>query len=451
MRTSSLFVLPLAIAAATQARAQAVDGVLDTSFGGGSGQNVVAFDRGGTNKDYARAIVVDGAGRSYLVGDVDTSTGRKIGIVRLLASGAADESYGTDMNARVVAPTGQTSITVTSAALDAQGYLLVAGSKLISGTDTSFLVCRFAPDGTPANFAGGQAACSQPDFNVGGFHTDVANSILVQPDGKIVLAGAAASDTGTTLAVTRLLPNGALDTSFGNAGKTTYTGAPFVSFDATRIRPNPDGSFVTAGSAYDANALHFGVIVHIGADGVVDAAFDGHGYARSASTSSDYTDVLWDAQWERYVAIGNHLQSTMRGHIDCLLGDGNGVICPHGNNGGSDYTLGSGVWFTSLLRQADGRWLVAGSHSAGQGSPTDFFVARFDLSLEFDTIEFAAPQGYATHDIALPGQVDVGTAMALQGGRVLVAGASLRSASNYDFGVAGFTLDRIFQTGLEKP
>jgi uncharacterized delta-60 repeat protein len=452
MRTSTWFVLPLVIAATTQTHAQAVDGVLDTSFGGGSGQNVVAFDRGATNKDYARAIVVDAAGRSYLVGDVDTSTGRKIGIVRLLAGGAADESYGTDMNARVVAPTGQTSITVTSAALDAQGYLLVAGSKLISGTDTSFLVCRFSPDGSLANFAGGQAACSQPDFNVGGFHTDTANSILVQADGKIVLAGAAATDTGTALAVARLLPNGALDTGFGNGGKTTYTGAPFVSFDATRIRLNPDGSFVTAGSAYDANASHFGVIVHLDADGAVDAAFDGnHGYARSSSSGSDYTDVVWDAQWERYVAIGNHLQSTMRGHVDCLLEDGNGVICPHGNGSGTDYILGNGVWFTSLLRQADGRWLVAGSYSAAQGSPTDFFVARFDLSLEFDALEFAAPQGYATHDVALPGHVDVGTAMALQGGRVLVAGAALRSASNYDFAVAAFALDRIFQTGLEKP
>jgi hypothetical protein len=51
MRTSTWFVLPLVIAATTQTHAQAVDGVLDTSFGGGSGQNVVAFDRGATNQD----------------------------------------------------------------------------------------------------------------------------------------------------------------------------------------------------------------------------------------------------------------------------------------------------------------------------------------------------------------------------------------------------------------
>jgi uncharacterized delta-60 repeat protein len=453
MRTSTWVALPLSIAAATQARAQAVDGVLDTSFGGGSGQNVVAFDRGASNKDYARAIVVDNAGRSYLVGDVDTSSGRKIGIVRLLASGAADESYGADMNARVVAPSGQTSITVTSAALDAQGYLLVAGSKLISGTDTSFLVCRFAPDGTLANFAGGQAACSQPDFNAGGFHTDVAASILVQPDGKIVLAGYASSDTGTTLALTRLQPNGALDTGFGNAGKTTYTGAPFVSFDATRIRLNPDGSFITAGSAYDADALRFGVLVHVGADGVVDTTFSGnHGYARSPSSKMDFADVVWDPQWNNYVAIGNHHETSgTYGETHCYLKSGGGVSCPH--NGGGDYHIGHDVQFTTLLHQADGRWLVAGTRRAIENGPTDLFLARLDPALALDTAEFAAPAGYAVHDLALPGHQGVGTTMTMQQGRILVAGAALRTpnTNNYDFAIAAFALDRIFQTGLEKP
>ncbi|HEY6943205.1 hypothetical protein [Dokdonella sp.] len=452
MRTLPLFVLPFSIAMATGARAQAVDGLPDTSFGS-SGQTVVAFDRGANDRDHARAIVVDAAGRSYLVGDVDTATGRKIGIVRLLANGAIDAAYGNEGNGRVVSPPVQASITVTSAALDAQGYLLVAGSRLVSGTDTSFLVCRFDSSGELANFEGGQVACRQPDFNLGGFDTDVAHSIVVQPDGRIVLAGYASTDTGTTLAVTRLLPDGSPDAGFGTGGRTTYTGAPFVSFDATRIRLNPDGSFVTAGSAYDANALHFGVIVHISADGVVDAAFDGHGYARSPSSNSDYTDVAWDPQWQRYVAIGNHLQTTMRGHVDCLLPDGNGATCPHALDAGSDFVLGYGVWFSSLLRQVDGRWLVAGSYAASQGGPTDLFVARLEPSTELDTLEFAAPDGFATHDFGLAGHDDVGTAMALQHGRILVAGAGLYTAdtSDYDYGVAAFALDRIVQSGFEKP
>ena len=453
MRMPSLFALAL-VAAAPRVHAQAVDGLLDTSFGGG-GQNVVAFDRGVSNKDYARAIVVDTLGRSYLVGDVDTTNGRKIGIVRLLADGAADDTYGTEFSGRVVAPAGgQTSIGVTSAVLDAQGYLLVAGSSVVSGTDTSFLVCRFDPQGNLANFAGGQAACSFPDFNIGGFHTDVANSILVQPDGRIVLAGYASSDTGTTLALARLQSNGALDPGFGNGGKTTYTGAPFVSFDATRARLNPDGSLVTAGSAYDVNANQFGVIVRVGAGGLVDDTFgNNHGYSRTPNLNSDYVDVLWDAQWNMYVAIGNYRgAATPKGTSACILPDGGLVGCPHGDNSGN-YTIGAGTTFTSLLHQGDGRWLVVGSYLQVANGPADLLVARMDSSLALDSGEFAAPQGYAVHDFGLPGHHDLGTAFALQGGRILVAGAALRTAntSNYDFAVAGFALDRIFQTGIEKP
>jgi uncharacterized delta-60 repeat protein len=451
MRTLPLLALPLLLAATDGARAQALDGQLDGSFGS-SGQRVVSFDVGNTNKDYARAIVVDAAGRSYLVGDVDTPTGRKIGIARLLASGDVDYDYGSEGLGKVVAPSGQTSISVTSAALDAQGYLLVAGSTQVSGTDTSFLVCRFDAHGDLADFAGGESACAYPDFNIGGFYTDVANSILVQADGKIVLAGYASSSTGTTLAVVRLLADGTLDPGFGNGGKTTYTGAPFVSFDAVRIRRNPDGSFVTAGSAYDANALHFGVIVHIGADGVVDTAFGGVGYSRSPSSNSEYTDVAWDAHWKQYVAIGNHVGSQSRGYSRCLLAGGGGLMCPHGDDSG-DYTLGYNVTFSALLPQADGRWLVAGSYVPAQNAPSDLFVARLGPSLALDTLEFAAPAGYAVHDFGMSGHQDMGHAIAFQGGRILVAGAALYTANSndYDYAVAAFTLDRIFQSGLEKP
>lgn len=453
MRTSPLFALPLVLAATTGARAQALDGQLDSSFGS-AGQRTVSFDAGNTDKDYARAIVVDAQGRSYLVGDVDSTTGRKIGIARLLANGQVDYDYGSEGLGKVVAPSGPASISVTSAVLDAQGYLLVAGSKQVSGADTSFLVCRFDPEGEPANFAGGASSCVHPDFNIGGFKTDVANSILVQPDGKIVLAGYAATDTGTTLAVVRLLADGSFDAGFGNGGKTTYTGAPFVSFDAVRIRRNPDGSFVTAGSAYDADAAHFGVIVHIGADGVVDTTFSaGHGYARSPSVKSEYTDVAWNAQWQQYVAIGNRMAPSSRGFTRCLLAGGGGVTCPHGIAPGYEYALSHSVTFSALLPQADGRWLVAGSHVPTQNAPSDLFVARLDPSLELDALEFAAPAGRAAHDFGSFGQQDFGHALAFQGGRLLVAGATLyeMNTNDYDFAVAAFTLDRIFQSGMEKP
>lgn len=453
MRTSSSIVaLPLTLLLGTVAHAQAVDGTLDGTFGGG--QNVIAFDRGGTNRDFARALVVDGSRRIYLVGDVDSASGRKIGIVRLLPDGAADDTYGPDMNARVVAPPGTTAITVTSAALDAQGHLLVAGSSVVNGQDTSFLVCRFNPDGALAAFEGSASACSTPDFNLGGFNTDVANSILVQPDGKIVLAGYAATNTGTTLAVARLLADGSADPDFGVAGKATYTGGTFASFAASTIHRLADGSFVTAGDAYDVNALRFGMLVHIGSDGQVDTSFSGnHGYARSPSSNISFSDVAYDPAWKQFIAVGNHYQTqTTRPHVACYGPIGQLQVCLNGASSTYDFAIGTRFSVSSVLFQPDGRLLVAGTMKLTDAADAEAAVLRVDRGMQADTLEFAAPFGYASHDFGLAGHHDEGLALALQGSRVLVAGSALRTqnTNNYDFGIVAFALDRIFQNGFDR-
>ena len=62
----------------------------------------------------------------------------------------------------------------------------------------------------------------QQDFaqiDLGG-DNESANAVLVQPDGKIVLAGKYhnSNTSQDDFAVTRLTPSGSLDSSFGNAG-----------------------------------------------------------------------------------------------------------------------------------------------------------------------------------------------------------------------------------------
>jgi uncharacterized delta-60 repeat protein len=75
------------------------------------------------------------------------------------------------------------------------------------------------------------------DFGTG---SDTVNDIAIQPDGKIVLAGA-----GSGFAVARLQPNGSLDTTFGTGGKTSIA---FKGGDAgQRLALQPDGKIVVAG------------------------------------------------------------------------------------------------------------------------------------------------------------------------------------------------------------
>lgn len=80
--------------------------------------------------------------------------------------------------------------------------------------------------------------------------SDSAYSIAIQPDGKVVIAGSTStsSASGRHMAVARLLPNGLLDTTFGDGGTKQLTFGISESFAYTdQVAQN--GDIVLGGSA----------------------------------------------------------------------------------------------------------------------------------------------------------------------------------------------------------
>src|SRR4051794_14333873 len=89
-----------------------------------------------------------------------------------------------------------------------------------------------------------------PSFGSGGIvkllesnEESYAEAVTVQPDGKIVVAG---YEEGSTVVV-RLLPNGEPDSSFGVGGKAT-TVIPGGENGAFAVTLQPDGKIVVAGA-----------------------------------------------------------------------------------------------------------------------------------------------------------------------------------------------------------
>ena len=109
---------------------------------------------------------------------------------------------------------------------------IVAVGREIGGNVTSCLfsrklvVFRFASDGTLDSAFGTNGI-----FRLSSEESSWASSIVLEPDGRIVVAGAAnvavADSTESRLVVIRLLANGSLDPSFGDQG--LYSG-PVVDF-----------------------------------------------------------------------------------------------------------------------------------------------------------------------------------------------------------------------------
>ena len=106
---------------------------------------------------------------------------------------------------------------------------------------------------------------------------DYANNLALQPDGRIVVAGASSTDTGYRIAVLRLLASGQPDTAFGQGGVVTYTGLVGTDAYPYGVIVQPNGRIVIAGSSLDGAGKRDAVVLGYTASGLPDPLFGVNG------------------------------------------------------------------------------------------------------------------------------------------------------------------------------
>lgn len=121
-------------------------------------------------------------------------------------------------------------------ARQADGKLVVVGGAAGGG----FAAARFNPDGSPD---GGFGAGGRTTIPIAG---GAANSVVIQPDGKIVLAGSSGTSPNLRMTLARLNPDGSVDSSFGSGG--TSVADPSRDTLAYDVALLPDGKFVVVGT-----------------------------------------------------------------------------------------------------------------------------------------------------------------------------------------------------------
>jgi uncharacterized delta-60 repeat protein len=229
------------------------DGTLDKTFNYGAG-------KGANNAVMAMALQPDGKiliGGDFTGYNGDENAGDRV--LRLNADGTLDTTfnYGAGKGA---------SSTVLAVALQPDGKILIGGtfSSYNGDTNASNCLTRLNSDGT-----------LDTSFNYGseGVNTLGLETVVLQPDGKILVGGFITSYNGDTSAgngIARINSDGTLDTSF-NYGPTAGANG-----NVYAVTVAPDGKIMIGGNftSFNGDANASDNVARLNADGTLDTSFN---------------------------------------------------------------------------------------------------------------------------------------------------------------------------------
>ena len=236
-------------------------GHLDRRFGAGG---KVLTDFGARSEGGARALAIRPDGKTVVAGYmyVPPRTFTGFAVARYAVSGMLDRTFG--RNGKVMTYFGSPPKGASAAAVAIQRD----GKVVAVGRSTGrFALARYTLRGRldPAFGRGGKVLT---DF--GARSDGYANAVAIQPDGKVVVAGDVFRGTDF-FGLARYNADGTLDRSFGQGGRVLTKVGAFNSH-ASALIVQPDGKLVVAGMAFVAPDGDF-ALVRYTTDGKLDPTF----------------------------------------------------------------------------------------------------------------------------------------------------------------------------------
>ena len=393
-------------------------GALDLTFAG-DGSLLTDF---GVSSDYAYAAAIQSDGKIVVAGYAWNGSNYDIAVVRYNSDGTLDTTFGT--GGKVTTGWGHNEYAY-SVAIQADGKIVVAGTRVTAGGSSDFALVRYNNDGSlDTSFDTDGILVTDMGGN------DVARSVTIDADGKIVVAGYRYTGSQYDIAVARYNSNGTLDSSFDGDGKvTTSWGNNEFAYS---VAIQDDGKIVVAGTRayYSGGTSYNFALVRYNSNGSLDTSFDGDGIlvtdvlpggidvARSVAIQADGKIVVAGYAGNDLALVRYNTNGTLD---TSFSGDGKLIA---DISGGEDKAY-------SVAIQSDGKIVVAGY--AGD----DLALARYNTNGSLDTTFDG--DGILVTDL---GGTDVANCVAIQSdGRIVVAGTD----SN-DFAVVRYDASRLAYT-----
>jgi uncharacterized delta-60 repeat protein len=251
------------------------NGTLDRSFGMDGIANITQSIAG----SYCSSMKLLANDKIIVTGSIGIDS---IFLIKYNTNGDLDASFGTQGFIKTIIPTGYTSITAGELCIESDGSILVAANIASQpGGYANFCFLKYHSNGTVnTNFgSNGFVVFETGGINMSGFPAP----IQLQKDGKILLAATA----NTNFVIARFNRDGSLDNTFNATGiAATNVGGIYRKCADMIIEPN--GKIVLAGFIGD----DFGSI-RVNKDGTLDSSYGTNGIFKiDFGSSYDYGNVI---------------------------------------------------------------------------------------------------------------------------------------------------------------
>lgn len=338
------------------------------------GKASILFD----GKATAQAVLIQPDGKIIVAGAAEVAVNNvlkyRFAAARLNANGSRDASFGA--NGIAIASFGDFDQFGNAAVLQPDGRIVLAGhlNTFANGNIQDWAAAQFNADGS---LDAGFGTNGKTIIN--NDYSEELYGAALQADGKIVLAGlSGAQNVSGRLTLNRLNSNGALDASFGASGKVV---SPFANSFATSVAIQTDNKIVAAGSLFSGNVDDFDM-ERYNADGSIDAGFGTNGRVVTAiSPQADRANDVVLQPDGKIILSGRAALPGLPAHFAVARYTANGALDTSFSGDGIEVTqigINSEIW--QSLVQPDNKIVAVGTANTNNGTvnPQDFALVRYD-------------------------------------------------------------------------